>query len=321
MMAFALGCVVFLFWLSMTIQYDMHATGEPRGRPVLAAFAGVIAWVVASFGSWGVGLVLVFLGYSAYLYHDLRKAVRRRRLEQAPLPSEAVALPVPADPQAIEAARRRSLAAMKRASEARRKDKEARNEHAAAPLAGWSPAGVSASHLAEIEFDYVDARGKRSHRRVDVNAVDGEYLEGFCHEALATRTFVIGRVRGQVTDVSTGEMLPAKKWAALARRDPLNGEVTMDGERKRADEDEDDGSDTEPSEVAIEILFTGFPKAQRAELEELADLRGWKVVKSVTVGLTYLCTGPNAGPAKIEQAGDVGADVIDLGEFLDMSGD
>lgn len=267
-MEFVLGCVVFFFWLSMTTQYGIHTGDEPNGRPLLSAVAGGVSWGVASFEPWGMMLVLGFLGYSGYLYYDLQKDVRRRRIERARSPEWAVATPPlppeetspsswqvhaaaraaahaaephddddplanwhrtapPAtDPAAIERVRRQSLAAMKRATAARRKDKEARNEHDAAPLA-WSPTGSAASALAEIEFDYVDARGKKSHRRVDVSAVDGEYLEGFCHEALATRTFVIGRVRGKVLDCSTGELLTPKRWAAQARKDPKNSVVNM----------------------------------------------------------------------------------------------
>jgi len=43
-----------------------------------------------------------------------------------------------------------------------------------------------------------------------------------------------------------------------------------------------------------------------------------KVVKSVTVGLAYLCTGPKAGTAKIDQAIEVGAGIIDLSDFLEL---
>lgn len=174
--------------------------------------------------------------------------------------------------------------------------------------------------IGTITFNYVDARGRESHRTVEVTAVDDEYFEGLCFTAGETRTFAIGRVQGKVMDVSTGQLLTAEQWATQARQHPLNGVVGMGGDWKHDDLDSDDENDLgTPPRRPVEILFTGFPKAQRQELEDLADLRGWKVVQSVTVGLTYLCTGPNAGPAKIEQAGDVGADIIDLGEFLDMS--
>jgi BRCT domain type II-containing protein len=49
-------------------------------------------------------------------------------------------------------------------------------------------------------------------------------------------------------------------------------------------------------------LFTGFPAAQRAHLEALSDAGGLRVVKTVTQGLVFLCTGPNAGPSKVARA-------------------
>lgn len=183
-------------------------------------------------------------------------------------------------------------------------------------------ASTESDVISTITFDYIDARGNESHRTVEVTAVDDEYFEGLCFTAGETRTFVIGRVQGKVMDVSTGEMLTARKWAAQARKHPLNGIVSMRGEWNRDEHDSPaDNAQGSDAQHQVEILFTGFPKAQRQELEELAELRDWTVVKSVTVGLTYLCTGPNAGPTKIAEATEVGAAVIDMGEFLDMSGD
>lgn len=74
----------------------------------------------------------------------------------------------------------------------------------------------------EIEFDYVDAKGDRSHRTVEVWAVDDEYFEGHCHKAHDTRTFVIGRIRGKVLVHDTGELLAPRQWVAQARRSPGN---------------------------------------------------------------------------------------------------
>ncbi|MDO8933361.1 MAG: hypothetical protein Q7U97_13285 [Rhodocyclaceae bacterium] len=53
------------------------------------------------------------------------------------------------------------------------------------------------------------------------------------------------------------------------------------------------------ADVRPQILFTGFPSVQRASLERKAAEIGLHVVKSVTVGLSFLCAGPNAGPAKV----------------------
>lgn len=81
---------------------------------------------------------------------------------------------------------------------------------------------ISSVPFTEIEFDYLDAKGDRSHRTVEVWAVDDEYFEGHCHKASSTRTFVIGRIRGKVLVHDTGELLSPRQWAAQARQDPLN---------------------------------------------------------------------------------------------------
>lgn len=167
--------------------------------------------------------------------------------------------------------------------------------------------------LARIEFSYRDARGNDSRRKVDVEAIDGEYFEGFCHRANATRTFVIGRVKGSISNVDTGELLPPTRWAEIMRKNLRNdGVVVNRGDRLRTAEQDDAGKQ-------VEILFTGFSKAQRAELEELAELYDMTVRKSVTEGLNYLVAGPNAGPAKLAQAAEVGVDIIDLDEFMELT--
>lgn len=102
----------------------------------------------------------------------------------------------------------------------------------------------STDSIAEIEFDYTDASGVRSHRTVSVDAVDDDYFEGFCHKAADTRTFVIGRVRGKVLVRDTGELLTAKQWAAEARKDPRNTGLVMNrGWRPDHDEDADTSID------------------------------------------------------------------------------
>lgn len=146
--------------------------------------------------------------------------------------------PTEAELAAIEAARRQSIEASNRAGKARKKDMQARGEKPAERV--WAKefradleAEVEAEAdvdefripqvpFTEIEFDYVDAKGDRSHRTVAVWAVDDEYIEGHCHKANDTRTFVIGRIRGKVTVHDTGELLTPRQWAAQARQDPLN---------------------------------------------------------------------------------------------------
>jgi hypothetical protein len=167
-------------------------------------------------------------------------------------------------------------------------------------------------YLADIEFDYRDASDNASHRRVGVETVDDEYFEGFCHKACDTRTFVIGRVRGKILDRDSGELLPPRQWAAVVRNDARNSGVVMNRGWKPAE----DEADEEIGDQPIEILFTGFSKERRRELEDQAQIFDMVVRKNVTQGLTHLCAGPNAGPTKLEQAAAAGVQIIDVDGFI-----
>lgn len=187
---------------------------------------------------------------------------------------------------------------------------------------GTSPGRASVGHsrapvIAEIEFDYVDRHGDKSHRHVKVSSIDDEYFEGICAEAGSTRTFVIGRVRGRVLDVETGELLSPNKWADKARKHPANsGVVESRGDNLKAARALSNPTEPEPS--TTEILFTGFKATTRVDLEALAESLGMVVRKSVTKNLTYVVSGPTAGPAKLSQAASVGAAIISESDFLAM---
>jgi hypothetical protein len=68
-----------------------------------------------------------------------------------------------------------------------------------------------------------------------------------------------------------------------------------------------------------ELLFTGFPSVQRANLERIADEAGFKVVQSVTQHLAYLCAGPNAGPAKVGASRAQGVFIVSEPQFRQLS--
>lgn len=60
-----------------------------------------------------------------------------------------------------------------------------------------------------------------------------------------------------------------------------------------------------------QILFTGFTKDRRSQLERDAEAVGLRVVSSVTKTLMFLCCGMNAGPMKTEKARDQGVFIVD----------
>ena len=68
----------------------------------------------------------------------------------------------------------------------------------------------------------------------------------------------------------------------------------------------------------LDICFTGFGKAEKAKLTELAEDAGMVVRQSVTVFLNFLCYGPNAGPKKMEKARMQGVIALSASQFEDM---
>lgn len=83
-----------------------------------------------------------------------------------------------------------------------------------------------------------------------------------------------------------------------------------------------------PSDQRPQIQFTGFPKVEKAELEELAIAHGLWVMSKAGKNLAFLCCGPNAGPVKIRNAHDAGATILNsaalrhlltTGEILDVT--
>lgn len=322
-----------------------HAKAAGTGWYLRNVFAGTVAILIGGLGAglmseggfvslFGVAIV-IYAASSPWMRvegNKVRWEARLWRPEDTQAPhavsniDAAVERPLNQETDRI---RRESLAAMKQAAKARQADMARRGEEPAKPLwmENYSPsmtiddddlaaddtAARAGAGFETITFDYVDSHGERSHRTVEVTAVDDEYLEGFCHKAQAERTFVIGRIRGKVMVDDTAEVMAPKKWAAEARRNPHNGVVAMGGDTPKRYLPKDD-----PVDGLDEILFTGFPAAKRAELEALAAGAGMRVVKTVTVDLMYLCMGPNAGPSKIDKANEVGAALIDEAQFLSL---
>lgn len=66
-----------------------------------------------------------------------------------------------------------------------------------------------------------------------------------------------------------------------------------------------------PRDLRPQVLFTGFGKKVRDELEAASDAAGLHVVSTVTQHLAYLCCGSNAGPKKIEKSREQGVFILD----------
>lgn len=141
-----------------------------------------------------------------------------------------------------------------------------------------------------LKFEYEDADGRTSTRTIKNWVEDPVYIEGFCLDKNAVRTF---------------------------RKDRII--VYLDGTQYLLENPLPISEESEEKEAFIvvkrQILFTGFSKSERAFLEQKARDHGFIVCQSVTVSLDYICTGKNAGYAKIEDARSRGATELDVTEF------
>ncbi|MGN5064506.1 BRCT domain-containing protein [Aeromonas sp. 6P] len=63
-------------------------------------------------------------------------------------------------------------------------------------------------------------------------------------------------------------------------------------------------------DYTFKVCFTGFTKADKAEITELAEAAGMKVVASVSASLDFLCCGDNAGWSKMKKANELGVSLV-----------
>ena len=152
-----------------------------------------------------------------------------------------------------------------------------------------------------LEFEYVNAKGERSKRAVDVVFSDGRGLTGYCSLSDAIKSFRFDRM-ANVVNLDTGEIFPTG-YEYCKKVLGLEPEAIPEARPKK--------------QAKPQILFTGFPASEKAELENKAKAAGFSVCKSVTKNLAVLCIGSNAGPSKIKKAGKCGAEIMDE-EGLDV---
>lgn len=79
---------------------------------------------------------------------------------------------------------------------------------------------IISDELIDIKFDYIDQNGHCTRRRVNVEAIDRQHVEGYCHTRKATRTFTRARIRGKITITATGKLTNVRSWAAQVMKHP-----------------------------------------------------------------------------------------------------
>lgn len=167
-------------------------------------------------------------------------------------------------------------------------------------FAGLCPEPVNPCAVA---FLYENAQGEISNREVIIDKVGTSHFAGLCKLKLEDRMFRFDRIIGLATLTESGEEILPRKLRNL-----LRGYTQSELRRSKQ----------AAAKIAPEILFTGFKKDRRAELEAIAQAAGMVIRKNVTTQLDFLCAGSNAGPTKLAEARERGTQVLDEQQLLQM---
>lgn len=137
-----------------------------------------------------------------------------------------------------------------------------------------------------LRFDYRNASGELSRRELTQWAEVGHYIKGSSSGNSEVRTFRKDRIAEYLDGAAACLERPYERPPPrLVKEQPV---------------------DQRP-----QILFTGFASTLRVALEEKSASSGLHVCKTVTKFLSYLCIGPNAGPAKVEKSRAQNVYIID----------
>lgn len=136
-----------------------------------------------------------------------------------------------------------------------------------------------------LRFIYSDGQGARSERLLTQWNENSRYIQGRSEENGLPKTYR----KDRIVEFLEGEELLLGDAAPLA---PAPTPKTQSDQR-------------------AQILFTGFLKAERAELEALAAAHWLRVMSGPGKLLAFLCCGLTAGPTKISKAQEAGAFILD----------
>jgi len=186
----------FLIWHGSILLGRLNGE-RSSGRTGVAAFFGAGVGLVTLVGEWGILYAVAGTGYAGFMWWEVWREARK-------LPPQAPQS-VPSVPDAVGQERPRIRS--KRGGGRRPKDGQ---------------------YLDVIRFDYEDRDGDASTREVEVTGVDESYLEGWCRERRARRTFRLDRISGTVVSLETGEVQSPFRWASKMALDPQNKSINQE---------------------------------------------------------------------------------------------
>ncbi|MDP9783773.1 BRCT domain-containing protein [Pseudomonas fluorescens] len=162
-----------------------------------------------------------------------------------------------------------------------------------------------------IKFSYKDVKGNLSVRELIQWSENSLYIQGRSTSDSFPKTFR----KDRIVEMLSGSELLLNDAAPPAPRPPAKPKPSALAALEATSSCPCPKS---PPGGINQILFTGFAAAHRAELEQMAQDFGLRVMSTPGKTLTFLCYGDNAGPTKVAKAQAAGAFIFDAQQFLNL---
>ena len=149
--------------------------------------------------------------------------------------------------------------------------------------------------MEEMHFVYINANARIGAHSISSVSHSDSHIQGICQLAHSIRTFRKDRILKECTSAvdaqkASQSFLP-ENYIHLTKA-------------------------VKPKALSFDVCFTGFKKADKERLIEVAQAHSLTVRSSVTQNLQMLCCGYNAGPSKVTAARMKGTIVIDEESFV-----
>ncbi|HDC4352568.1 TPA: hypothetical protein O8L21_003902 [Enterobacter cloacae] len=149
--------------------------------------------------------------------------------------------------------------------------------------------------MEEMHFVYINANARiRAHSISNVSHSDS-HIQGICQSAHSIRTFRKDRILQEFASADEAQ----QSCQSFFPENYLHLTKVI-----------------KPKTLTFDVCFTGFKKADKERLIEVAEANSLTVRSSVTQNLQMLCCGYNAGPSKVNAARMKGTIVIDEESFV-----
>lgn len=150
-------------------------------------------------------------------------------------------------------------------------------------------------HMEEMHFVYINANARIGAHSITSVSQSENHIQGICLSAHSIRTFRRDRI--------LQEFASADEAQQASKSFQPEGYIHLT-------------KATKPRASTFDVCFTGFKKADKERLVEVAEAHKLTVRSSVTQNLQMLCCGYNAGPSKVTAARMKGTVVIDEPGFV-----